>query len=125
MTMRAAEGVAVRAVIDASGQRVQISPVDRGLSLGDALFETVRIYDGIPFRLRAHMDRLQRSARHMSIVVPRNLDHEIETVLAECATLGMSDARLRITLTRGAASAPGLGFADEGESRSTIVLAAD
>ncbi len=39
----------------------RISPFDRGFLFGDAVYEVVPVYGGRPFRLREHLDRLNRS----------------------------------------------------------------
>ena len=47
-----------------------ISAADRGLLLGDGLFETIRVEDGAPRRLSRHMRRLASSARVLDLPVP-------------------------------------------------------
>ena len=43
---------------------------DRGFQFGDGVYEVVRTYGGIPFRLHDHLSRLESSARALSIPVP-------------------------------------------------------
>ncbi len=100
-----------------------LSPFDRGFSLGDAIFETVRVYGGKPFRLQQHLERLRRSALHMAIPIPAKIGAEIDSVLAKSAALRIPDARLRITLSRGVAAAPGLAVAEG--MQPTLVLTVD
>ena len=38
-----------------------VSPFDRAFLFGDAVYEVVPIYESRPFRLRQHLDRLDRS----------------------------------------------------------------
>jgi branched-chain amino acid aminotransferase len=38
---------------------------DRGLVLGDGLFETLPAFNGIPFLLKAHVDRMVVAAERM------------------------------------------------------------
>jgi len=71
---------------------------DRGLLLGDGLFETIRVYRGRPFRLDRHLARLRHGAGVVGIRVPRDLEDRIGVALAE---LDGSGGFLRITLTRG------------------------
>ena len=40
----------------------RISPFDHGLLVGDGVFETLRVYDGVPFAWTRHYERLGRSA---------------------------------------------------------------
>ena len=46
---------------------VKIDPSDRGFSLGDVVFDTGRTFDGAPFRLEQHIDRLYRSLTYVRI----------------------------------------------------------
>lgn len=72
---------------------------DDGLYRGDGVFEVVRMYQGRPFALREHLDRLERSAAAIELPVERlRIERELETLLAE---FGTDDAQLRIILTRG------------------------
>ena len=100
-----------------------MSPRDRGLTLGDAIFETVRLYNGHPFRLQEHLDRLRRSAKFMGITVPAQIDAEVHSILAEGVAIDLLHARLRITLTRGEAGSPGLDPATA--SAPTLILSMD
>lgn len=43
---------------------------DRGYQFGDGVYEVVRIYNGVFFELDAHLDRLERSAGEIKIVLP-------------------------------------------------------
>lgn len=47
--------------------QVKIDPGDRGFSLGDVVFDTGRTFNGVPFRLKEHMDRLYRSLTYVRI----------------------------------------------------------
>ena len=44
---------------------VAISPSDRGFTVGDLVFEVERTFDGRPFRLREHIERLYRSLTYV------------------------------------------------------------
>ena len=80
-----------------------ISPADRGLLLGDGLFETMRVYQGDIFRVDAHLERLLAGADFLGIPVPvvgEGLPQALSRTLAANG-LARSDASLRLTLTRG------------------------
>ena len=51
-------------------EEATISIEDRGFQFGDGVYEVVRTYGGVPFRLHDHLLRLESSARAVSIPVP-------------------------------------------------------
>jgi aminodeoxychorismate lyase len=74
---------------------------DRGLLLGDGLFETVRVANGKPFRLAQHLDRFGRSAEFLKIKLPFT-PKEIQKIAAQLIEKNnLPEAVLRMTLTRG------------------------
>lgn len=75
----------------------EIPADDRGFLLGDGLFETVRVYGGVPFRLEAHLDRLAEGAERLGIPLPEALEGRVHRFLQTSPT----EAALRITVTRG------------------------
>jgi branched-chain amino acid aminotransferase len=81
----------------------RIDPSDRGLLLGDGLFETVLVRAGHAEHLELHLQRLARSADLLGIPLP--LDAPGIAVAADdlLGALGLQQdlAALRITLTRG------------------------
>ena len=74
-----------------------ISVLDRGLSYGDGLFETIRIDNGQPQFLDAHLARLSKGLERLQF--PPNSLQRLNTYLAQIAFEG--DQTLKITLTRG------------------------
>lgn len=87
-----------------------VSAMDHGLTVGDGVFETLRVYDGVPFARRRHLDRLARSATGLGLPHPDRavLERAMDEVLAAS---GMADARLRLTVT-GGVGPPGSGRGD-------------
>ena len=79
-----------------------IPATDEGLLRGDGAFEVIRVYDGRPFALVDHLDRLERSAANLRLDdVPRTeLESEIPALLEGRGGAGF-DGCLRIVLTRG------------------------
>jgi len=45
----------------------KVSIFDHGYLFGDGIFETLRSYDGVIFKLRQHLKRLFDSARYMGM----------------------------------------------------------
>ncbi len=88
--------------------RAHIDARDRGFTLGDGLFETVRAHRGHPLGLDRHFARLRRGAAFLEITLPwedRELRDAIGTTLA---ANGLSNAALRLTLSRGVPKTRGL-----------------
>jgi branched-chain amino acid aminotransferase len=72
---------------------------DDGLYRGDGAFEVIRLYEGRPFALLDHVDRLVRSAAAIELEFDRGaLEGEIAALLAE---FGDGDGQLRLIVTRG------------------------
>jgi branched-chain amino acid aminotransferase len=83
-----------------------VSPADHGLLVGDGVFETLRCYGGTPFALTDHLDRLAAGARALGLEPPAHALLE-QAARAVIEANGLTDARMRITLTSGAGP-PGL-----------------
>jgi branched-chain amino acid aminotransferase len=72
---------------------------DDGVYRGDGVFEVIRLYEGRPFALVDHIDRLGRSAASIELEFDRAaLQREIDALLAEA---GPVDGQLRLIVTRG------------------------
>jgi branched-chain amino acid aminotransferase len=115
----------VTALVWVNGRRQRrtergVSPLDRGFTLGDGVFETLRLYAGAAFRLEAHLRRLARGASVLGLEVPASLGPDIARAVAAATREGVGDAALRVTLTRGI-GAPGL--APPAVAHPTLVVA--
>jgi branched-chain amino acid aminotransferase len=72
---------------------------DDGLYRGDGAFEVIRLYQGKPFALVDHLDRLERSAAAIELSFDRpSLEREIEALLAQA---GPVEGQMRLIVTRG------------------------
>lgn len=78
-----------------------LDPLDRGMVLGDGLFETIRCEAGQLIFHAAHFARLARGARLLEI--PWNMNsEELLSLCQQCLDANrLATARLRITVTRG------------------------
>ncbi|MFQ5522780.1 MAG: aminotransferase class IV [Acidimicrobiia bacterium] len=78
----------------------RIEVFDSSVLRGDGCFEVLRSYDGKPFCLNEHLDRLATSARLLEIELPSRgrLAEWIETVSAE-----VGEGAVRVVVTRGPA----------------------
>ena len=75
---------------------------DRGLQLGDSVYEVCRIADGRLFDEEEHLDRLERSLGEIEMAVPMGR-MALKTVMAETVRRnGVRDGLLYLQVTRGA-----------------------
>ena len=100
----------------------RISVLDHGLLYGDGVFEGVRFYNHRAFRLPAHLDRLDRSARAIALQIPCQRSALIEAVTETVAAFGRPDGYLRLVVTRGAGP---MGLDPRGCDRPNVFLIAD
>lgn len=78
-----------------------VSPLDRGFLYGDSVYETVRTYNGRPFRMAEHLARLRRSAERLAIPIER-APVEIATEVARTvASAANEESAIRILVSRG------------------------
>ena len=78
-----------------------ISSADRGFLYGDGIYETLRSYNGKPFKLADHLERMRDSARQLKIsfdYTNADIGERINELLEKNHT---QDAYIRITLSRG------------------------
>jgi branched-chain amino acid aminotransferase len=80
----------------------RISVGDSGFLYGAGLFETMRAYNGIVFRLDDHLDRLLASTKALFIEHSYNKEYLAEAVNKVLEVNNLTDARIRLTLSAGA-----------------------
>jgi branched-chain amino acid aminotransferase len=81
--------------------QAKISVFDHGLLYGDGVFEGIRAYQGIVFKLTEHVARLFQSAHAMMLEIPLTKEAIIEAVLETLRKNKMKDAYIRLVVTRG------------------------
>jgi branched-chain amino acid aminotransferase len=96
-----------------------LSALDRGFTLADGLFETMRSYAGSIFRRAQHLDRLRRGAAALGIDLPAQIEAVVDYALEASDRAGLRDATVRLTVSRGA-GAPGV--APPVGARATVVV---
>lgn len=99
----------------------QISVFDRGLLLGDGVYETLRVKNGKPFRWLPHRERLRRSLEEARILLPFPLSSLDEGIAGCLQANHLLEARMRLTLTRGEGNP---GFEMMKGAVPTVVIAA-
>lgn len=75
---------------------------DRGNLFADGVYEVIRIYGGHPFVMKAHMERLERSAQEIRLPAI-NIEELTEAGLETVRRNGIGDGSLYIQVTRGPA----------------------
>ena len=79
----------------------KISVFDHGLLYGDGVFEGIRLYGGNVFRLDAHLERLEYSAKALLLKLPLTHAELAEATCETCRQNGLTDAYIRLVVTRG------------------------
>ncbi len=78
-----------------------LSIFDRGLVLGDGLFETLKAVDYVPEFYKEHYSRLKKSAKRLKLHLPVSEDGLLSIINTLCKKSKLKMAVVRITLTRG------------------------
>jgi len=79
----------------------KISVYDHGLLYGDGVFEGIRVYNGIVFKLKEHVDRLYNGANSIMIKIPMTKSEMIKATLETLKKNNLKDAYIRLVVTRG------------------------
>jgi len=102
--------------------RACISVFDHGLLYGDGVFEGIRSYGGLIFRLDPHIDRLYRSAAAIELKIPMTKEDLTAAVVATLKANALKDAYIRLVITRGVGD---LGLDPRKCKRPTIFIITD
>jgi branched-chain amino acid aminotransferase len=94
---------------------------DHGYLYGDGLFETLRTYGGVPFRLDKHLARLEEGLSSLAIRGAPPARELRARVLETLERARLPEAYLRITITRGISSR---GLDPTGCDTPTVLIAA-
>ncbi|QKS69664.1 aminodeoxychorismate lyase [Paenalkalicoccus suaedae] len=99
---------------------IRISPFDHGYLYGLGLFETFRTYQGEPFLLREHMERLTMGAEELQIVLPPRLEEDIHAALVPLLRSNdLEDGYFRLNISAGARE---IGLSTDPYLEPTILL---
>ena len=79
----------------------KVSVLDRGFVFGDGVYELVPVYSGKPFRLDAHLHRLQFSLDGIRLANPHSVAEWRERILQLIARQDFADQSVYIQVTRG------------------------
>jgi len=81
--------------------QAKISVFDHGLLYGDGVFEGIRSYSRLVFKLKDHIDRLFESAQSIMLDIPLSKERLIKAVISTLKENGLKDAYIRLIVTRG------------------------
>ena len=101
--------------------RARIAADDRGFTLGDGVFETLRVQAGRILRPDAHLRRLRDGAAVLGIPVRHGDESLLQAMAQTLAANGILDGSLRLTLSRGPAPR---GTATPAMLRPTVLVSA-
>jgi len=97
----------------------KISVYDHGLLYGDGVFEGIRAYNGIVFKLKEHIDRLYKSAHPIFLKIPLTKEQLTEAVLEMLKKNNLTNAYIRLVVTRGVGD---LGLDPRKCPKATIII---
>ena len=103
-------------------EKAHISVFDHGLLYGDGVFEGIRTYEGLIFRLKEHIDRLYKSADAIELKIPMTKIDMIGAVITTLKANRLKDAYIRLVVTRGVGD---LGLDPRKCSKPTIFIITD
>jgi D-alanine transaminase len=80
----------------------RVSPLDRGFLFADGVYEVVPVHRGRPFRLRQHLERLERSLAEVRIRNPLAREGWIGVTDRLVTAAGQPELLVYLQVTRGA-----------------------
>ena len=100
-----------------------VSALDRGLLLGDGLFETMRVVAGRILQWRRHWERLDAGAQVIGLALPWTTD-VLELAVEDALRANrLREATVRLTVTRGFSPAA-RGLPPPPDARPTLLIRA-
>ena len=87
------------AFVDAADAKISV--FDHGLLYGDGVFEGIRLYSKNVFRLDAHLERLEYSAKAIALKLPWSRQQISDWTCEACRLNGLTDGYIRLVVTRG------------------------
>ena len=102
--------------------QAKVSVYDHGLLYGDGVFEGIRAYNSVVFKLKEHIDRLYRSAHAMMLQILLTKEEMIQAVVGTLRKNKLKDAYIRLVVTRGVGD---LGLDPRKCPKSSIIIITD
>ena len=82
--------------------RATVSVFDHGMLYGDGVFEGIRVYNGVIFQFKEHLDRLYSSAKSIKLKIPMTPQDMTGAIVETLKRNALKDAYIRLVVTRGA-----------------------
>jgi D-alanine transaminase len=86
-----------------AAENAQVSVLDRGFLLGDGVYEVIPVYNALPFRLKEHLQRLQRSLNGVRMANPYSDDKWADIIAQLVKQNGDGNQAVYLQVTRGVA----------------------
>jgi len=102
--------------------QAKISVYDHGFLYGDGVFEGIREYNGVVFKLKEHVDRLYRSAHAIMLQIPLAKEEMAKAVVETLRKNKMKDSYIRLIVSRGVGD---LGLDPRKCPKPTIIIITD
>ena len=81
--------------------QAKISVFDHGFLYGDGVFEGIRSYKCLVFKLREHIDRLYESAHSICLRIPQGKQELSRAIINTLKANKLKDAYIRVVVSRG------------------------
>jgi branched-chain amino acid aminotransferase len=82
-------------------EEASVSIYDHGFLYGDGVYEAIRAYDGLVFKLREHIDRLYESAKSIKIEIPFTREDLGRLVVEVLRKNQLRNSYIRVVVSRG------------------------
>ena len=102
--------------------QAKISVYDHGFLYGDGVFEGIREYNGVVFKLKEHIDRLYRSAHAIMLNIPLTKEEMTKAVVETLHKNKMKDSYIRLIVSRGVGD---LGLDPRKCPKPTVIVITD
>ncbi|MCD6419847.1 MAG: branched-chain-amino-acid transaminase [Synergistetes bacterium] len=103
-------------------EEAKVSVFDHGFLYGDGVFEGIRAYDGVIFRLNRHIRRLYNSAKAIRLEIPMSEEEMIKATVETVKVNNLRDAYIRLVVSRGEGD---LGLDPRKCLRPNVIIIAD
>ncbi len=100
----------------------KISIFDHGLLYGDGVFEGIRAYQGLIFKLDDHLKRLWESAHTIMLKIPMEIKEMSAAIIDTLKRNQLKDAYIRVVVTRGVGD---LGLSPWLCKKATVIIITD